>query len=138
MTFWNGGSACAESRACGRAAGVRIDVLRCDGKASSFEAKTVSMSSLEDGSKPVTRWKDDALAGSPILVVEDERELAEEIRLELEASGYLVHLSETVDDGLRAARSGAAVLIIDRMLDGEDGLSIIEALRAKATPRPPW
>jgi two-component system, OmpR family, response regulator len=94
------------------------------------------MSSLEDGSKPVTRWKDDALAGSPILVVEDERELAEEIRLELEASGYLVHLSETVDDGLRAARSGAAVLVIDRMLHGEDGLAIIEALRGEGNVTP--
>jgi two-component system OmpR family response regulator len=68
--------------------------------------------------------------------VEDERELAEEIRLELQASGHQVQLSETVDDGLRAARSGAAVLVIDRMLHGEDGLSIIETLRAegKATP----
>ena len=44
----------------------------------------------------------------PILVVEDERELAEEIRLELQASGHPVQLSETVDDGLRAARSGVA------------------------------
>src|SRR5271168_5092235 len=95
----------------------------------------MSMSSIEDGPRPITRWTD-ALAGSPVLVVEDERELAEEIRLELQASGHQVQLSETVDDGLRAARSGVAVLVIDRMLHGQDGLSIIETLRAegKATP----
>ncbi len=95
----------------------------------------MSTSSFEDGPRPATRWTD-ALAGSPVLVVEDEHELAEEIRLELQASGHQVQLSETVDDGLRAARSGAAVLVIDRMLHGEDGLSIIETLRAegKATP----
>ena len=47
-----------------------------------------------------------------------------------------MQLSETVDDGLRAARSGAAVLVIDRMLHGEDGLSIIEALRAEGNATP--
>src|SRR5271155_4814416 len=95
----------------------------------------MSMSSFEDGPRPTARWAD-APAGSPILVVEDERELAEEIRLELQASGHPVQLSETIDDGLRIARSGAAVLVVDRILHGEDGLSIIETLRAegKATP----
>jgi len=75
-------------------------------------------------------------AVGPVLVIEDERELAEEIRLELQASGHPVQLFETVDDGLRAARLGAAVLVIDRMLRGEDGLSIIEALRAEGNSTP--
>jgi two-component system OmpR family response regulator len=75
-------------------------------------------------------------AGAPVLVVEDERDLAEEIRLELQASGHPVELTETVDDGLRAARSGAAVLVIDRMLRGEDGLSIIETLRREGNTTP--
>jgi two-component system OmpR family response regulator len=95
----------------------------------------MSMSSFEDGPRPANRWTD-AHAGSPVLVVEDERELAEEIRLELQASGHQVQLSETVDDGLRAARSGAAVLVIDRMLHGEDGLSIIETLRGEGNATP--
>ncbi len=95
----------------------------------------MSMSAIEDGTRANTRWMD-AMADSPIVVVEDERELAEEIRLELQASGHSVHLSETVDDGLKAARSGAAVLVIDRMLHGEDGLSIIEALRGEGNATP--
>ena len=78
----------------------------------------------------------DTSAGAPVLVVEDERDLAEEIRLELQASGHPVQLSETVDEGLRAARSGPAVLVIDRMLQGQDGLSIIEALRAEGNATP--
>src|SRR5271166_3439155 len=95
----------------------------------------MNMSSFEDGKRPAARGTD-APAGPSILVVEDERDLAQEICLELQASGHPVQLSETVDDGLRIARSGAAVLVIDRMLHGEDGLSIIETLRAegKATP----
>ncbi len=71
--------------------------------------------------------------GSPsatVLLIEDEPELADEVRLELEAAGYSVRVAYTVDEGLRAARSGwASVLVVDRMLRGGDGLSIIEALR---------
>jgi two-component system OmpR family response regulator len=78
----------------------------------------------------------DTLVGAPVLVVEDERDLAEEIRLELQASGHPVQLTETVDEGLRAARLGAAVLVIDRMLQGRDGLSIIETLRAEGNVTP--
>jgi two-component system, OmpR family, response regulator len=78
----------------------------------------------------------DTPAGAPVLVVEDERDLAEEIRLELQASGHPVQLTETVDEGLRAARLGAAVLVIDRMLQGRDGLSITETLRAEGNATP--
>jgi two-component system, OmpR family, response regulator len=75
--------------------------------------------------------------GSLVLLVEDDPKLAEEIRLDLEAAGHMVHVAETQTEGLRAARSGdAAVLVVDRMLNGENGLSIVEALRdeGKWTP----
>jgi two-component system, OmpR family, response regulator len=69
---------------------------------------------------------------SRVLVIENDRELAEEIRLELEAGGHAVQVAETLTEGLRAARSGdASVLVVDRLLDGENGLSIIEALRGE-------
>jgi two-component system, OmpR family, response regulator len=90
--------------------------------------EAVTISPFEKGPDP--------LAGAPVLVVEDERDLAEEIRLELQASGHSAQVSETVDDALRAARSGAAVLVIDRMLHGEDGLSIIETLRREGNTTP--
>ena len=93
----------------------------------------VLISPAENGDDLTSRPGDPA---GPVLVVEDERELAEEIRLELQASGHPVQLFETVDDGLRAARLGAGVLVIDRMLHGRDGLSIIEALRAEGNTTP--
>jgi two-component system, OmpR family, response regulator len=96
----------------------------------------MSTAPFENGARPTAR-RSDPLAGPPVLVVEDERDLAEEIRLELQANGHPVQLSETVDDALRTARSGAAaVLVIDRMLHGEDGLSIIETLRDEGNATP--
>ena len=70
--------------------------------------------------------------GGLVLVIENNRELAEEIRLDVEAGGHTVQIAETLTEGLRAARSGdAGVLVVDRVLDGENGLSIIEALRGE-------
>lgn len=74
---------------------------------------------------------------APILVVEDERDLAEEIRCELHASGHLVTLADTAEGAIRAARTGGAlVLVIDRMLHGEDGLAIVETLRGEGNSTP--
>ena len=98
----------------------------------------MSVSPHEDDSKAHARPAN-AVAGPPVLVVEDERDLAEEIRLELQASGHPVLLSETVEDALRAARSGgAAVLVIDRMLRGEDGLRSSRHCAARGMRRRPW
>ena len=75
--------------------------------------------------------------GVPVLVIEDDPELADEIRLDLEACGHPVLVAETLTEGLRAARSGdAAALVIDRILHGEDGFSIVEALRGEGNSTP--
>ena len=72
-----------------------------------------------------------------VLLVEDEPELADEIRTDLRRRGYEVRSTETREEGLRAARAGdAAILILDRMLHGEDGLSIIAALREEGKRMP--
>ncbi len=85
----------------------------------------------------LTREEPKASEGSLVLVVEDDPELAEEIRLDLEAGGHMVQVAETLTEGLRAARSGhAAALVIDRNLHGEDGFSIIEALRGEGNSTP--
>ena len=96
----------------------------------------MSIPSFEDPNVMKVRPME-ALAQAPILVVEDERDLAEEIRSELQAGGHSVTLSETVEDALKAARAGgASVLVVDRMLHGEDGLSIIETLRSEGNATP--
>jgi two-component system, OmpR family, response regulator len=75
--------------------------------------------------------------GSLVLLVEDDFLIAEEIRLELEAGGHAVHIAATLAEGLQAARSrNVSVLVIDRLLHGEDALWLVEALRreGKSTP----
>ena len=72
-----------------------------------------------------------------VLLVEDERDLAAEILNELEVSGYSVEYVSTLSEGLSAARRGAgAVLVVDRMLNDEDGLSLVETLRREGNPIP--
>ncbi len=72
-----------------------------------------------------------------VLLIEDEPDLAEEVRLELEASGHTVRVASSLEEGLRAARSGwATVLVVDRMLNGADGLSIVETLRREGELHP--
>ena len=69
-------------------------------------------------------------AVAPVLLIEDEHELASEILVELRALGYSVQHMRSLAEGLAAALSHeAAVVIVDRMLEGEDGLAIVEALR---------
>jgi two-component system OmpR family response regulator len=72
-----------------------------------------------------------------VLIVEDENSLAEEIAAELSSLGYCATSVEGVAEGLRQARSGEpTILIVDRMLGGDDGLSMIETLRQEGFKTP--
>jgi two-component system, OmpR family, response regulator len=72
-----------------------------------------------------------------VLIIEDESSLAEEITAELSGLSYCARSVESVAEGLRHARSGEpAILIVDRMLGGADGLSIIETLRQEGFKTP--
>jgi two-component system OmpR family response regulator len=65
-----------------------------------------------------------------ILVIEDDAETAEHLVDSLSSSGYQVDLAVDGDDGLRRAGSREyAVMTIDRMLPGIDGLAVIRQLR---------
>jgi two-component system OmpR family response regulator len=71
-----------------------------------------------------------AAARRRILVIEDDRETAEQLVDSLVTSGYQVDLAVDGNDGLRRGRSAEyAVMTIDRMLPGIDGVSIIQRLR---------
>ncbi len=73
----------------------------------------------------------------PVLVIEDDLEILEEIRREFLSKGHNVEVADTVSDGLKAARTLApTLLIVDRVLHGEDGLSIIETLRNEGNAAP--
>ena len=72
-----------------------------------------------------------------VLLVEDEHDLAAEISRSLQGEGHEVRRADTVADGLREARSGSPnVLVVDRMLREEDGLSLVETLRNEGNPIP--
>jgi len=69
---------------------------------------------------------------SRVLVVEDERHLAEGLRFNLEAEGYAVQVAETGEAAEAAVRSASPpfdVMVLDIMLPGKDGFSVISELR---------
>ncbi|MGP0060736.1 MAG: response regulator transcription factor [Beijerinckiaceae bacterium] len=68
----------------------------------------------------------------PVLLFEDDPEMANEIVLELGKCCYDVRTVDTADAGLEALASHpAALLIMDRLLHGEDSLQIIDDLRGR-------
>lgn len=72
-----------------------------------------------------------------LLLVEDDVQAAAYLAKGLEESGHTVDLAENGTDGLHLAMTGEYdALIVDRMLPGLDGLSLIAAYRAagRATP----
>jgi DNA-binding response OmpR family regulator len=69
---------------------------------------------------------------SRILVVEDERHLADGLRYNLEADEHDVDLSESGEDALHRLTAGAAsydLVVLDVMLPGIDGFSVTSELR---------
>jgi DNA-binding response OmpR family regulator len=69
---------------------------------------------------------------SRILVVEDERHLAEGLRFNLEAEGYHVLVVETGEAALDLLMTGSSpvdVVILDVMLPGKDGFTVMAELR---------
>lgn len=74
-----------------------------------------------------------SLQNVPVLIIEDDPDMAWEITNELTRLGYRVRVAETDAEGLAAARGDqAALLIVDRMLNGVDSLSMIEPSARKA------
>jgi DNA-binding response OmpR family regulator len=71
------------------------------------------------------------------LIIEDDRAIADFIARGLREAGFAVDVANTGDDGLEAALTEQPdVAIVDLMLPGRDGLSIIDELRrqGRATP----
>src|SRR5258706_13737776 len=65
-----------------------------------------------------------------VLLIEDDSETAEEITAELVDRGFEVEWSANGIEGLDKARSlRPDAMIVDRLLPGMDGLTVIEALR---------
>ena len=79
--------------------------------------------------KPETR-------AQTIVLVEDEQDMANEIKGELEGRGYLVRRA-SIAEAADAARAGdAAMMIMDRIVFGEDSLVTLEVLRKEGVKVP--
>src|SRR5216684_940700 len=112
------------------------------------------MSSGQDGGQDSSQvdweadgWRTSALetvgeagrneAMARVLLSEDDKETADESRAELGERGFAVDWAANGIEGLDKARSGGAeAMIIDRLLPGMDGLTIIEALRHQGVRTP--
>src|SRR3954454_4824402 len=72
-----------------------------------------------------------------LLVIEDDGETAAYLVKGLSESGYAVDQSDEVREGVFLATSGSYdAIILDRMLPGMDGLSLLRALRGAKTGTP--
>ncbi|HEY2660070.1 MAG TPA: response regulator transcription factor [Caulobacteraceae bacterium] len=72
-----------------------------------------------------------------VLLIEDEPETAAHVASGLQASGWLVEVAVDGEGGFERAASGDFdVLIVDRMLPGLDGLSMVQRLRHRRVRTP--
>jgi two-component system, OmpR family, response regulator len=72
-----------------------------------------------------------------VLLIEDDRETAHEITAELVHRGFDVDWAGTGIEGLDKARAAeAGAMIVDRLLPGLDGLTIIEVVRQERVRTP--
>jgi len=73
-----------------------------------------------------------------VLIVEDDATMAEMYRIQLEVDGYRVRVAGSVDDALAAIeRCPPDLVLLDVLLPGRDGFSLLEQLRAGANGTPP-
>ncbi|MDX2182040.1 MAG: response regulator transcription factor [Bryobacteraceae bacterium] len=68
-----------------------------------------------------------------VLVIEDERHLADGLKFNLEAEGHEVELADSGEEGLkRVGESAFDLILLDIMLPGVDGFEVVSQLRAAA------
>jgi two-component system, NtrC family, sensor kinase len=71
-----------------------------------------------------------------VLIIDDSRTFREALQSALESSGYTVVTASTGEDGLRAAVAARpAVIVVDGVLPGIDGATVIRRIRADAALR---
>ena len=72
-----------------------------------------------------------------ILVIEDQRDIADLVRMHIRDLGHQVELAYDGIEGLQKARTESyALIVLDVMLPGRDGLDIVRQLRMDRNPVP--
>jgi len=76
------------------------------------------------------------MTGQLILIVEDEKDIVELLRFNLEREGYRVEAAHTGEEGLEKARQlSPDLILLDLMLPRTDGLEVCKMLRADEKTR---
>jgi two-component system, OmpR family, alkaline phosphatase synthesis response regulator PhoP len=71
-----------------------------------------------------------------VLIVEDEEDIRELVRYNLEREGFLAREAESGEEGLRAvAKNRPDLILLDLMLPGKDGLEICRELKQDEVAR---
>ena len=77
-----------------------------------------------------------ATRSTTVLIIDDSPTFREELKSVLESSGYAVVTAGTGEDGLRAAVDARpAIIVVDGVLPGIDGATVIRRIRADAVLR---
>lgn len=73
----------------------------------------------------------------PILIIEDEKKLADILKKALKVENYSVDIAYDGDDGLKKAlKNNYALIILDIMLPKKDGIDVCKELRASEIQTP--
>jgi len=71
-------------------------------------------------------------SGRRVLLIEDDRDIAEAIAYHLESRGLRVRLAYTGEEGLEASRRGVDLILLDLNLPNMDGLELCRLIRRQA------
>lgn len=76
------------------------------------------------------------MAKETILVIDDDKDIQKLVQYNLEKEGFQTLVARTGEEGLEMARAKApALVVLDLMLPGIDGLEVCRLLRAEKTTR---
>lgn len=74
--------------------------------------------------------------GKTVLVVEDDPSIAMGLEMNLAAEGYTVHVAADGEEGLKLARHGADLVVLDVMLPKLNGFEVVRTLRREGSSVP--
>ena len=103
-----------------------VDGLAAEEALSSQVMPMMPLGGLAEGIVPVST----DVAARHILLVDDDKDMAEMLAEYLRPEGFVAHLAYTAEAGLARTREGGIVLIVlDVMLPDKDGFSVLREIR---------
>src|SRR5437763_5098605 len=98
----------------------------------------MSTEDTTDSSAPSPGRGSQAAPTRDILVIEDDPDVADVLRLALQGEGYTVDVAADGAEGLSSLQQRRyRLLLLDLLLPGLDGLGVLRALRQEPAWRPP-